>query len=419
MATGVAVGAIVCAGALIPAALNHATSRNALLNQALNEKGLSASSGSSTGGWLTPFEFHDVVVSDEAGQVQCRIDTLKTGRSIVDHLLADGPVTVTLVRPNLDVALDDEGRLLLDSTAEESTDDISFRIEDGAITLRVPWRDLPIVELNALEIQGTVVHEANGRWLTVDEIEVLDHAKLSDRHTEQNLALVAPLVSQATSLQGTVSARLNPVRICLDKEIDADQVLLDGTVQIHNMEAHLRQQWSRSLVQLVGHFNQNPLPPHLSLISDSAINFSVTSHGIHHSGFSLVLPDIADGVTVDSSGTLQLDEQLDLALNIQLPATQRSGSSLLNTLVSLVRAPIQLRVTGTVSSPTVTTPDGRPILEEITQRVDSSSGRPSSVAGSLGKIIQAGATKDKATRKRELPGRIFGLIRAIEDAKTE
>ncbi|MEO2017652.1 MAG: hypothetical protein ABGZ53_25130, partial [Fuerstiella sp.] len=91
----------------------------------------------------------------------------------------------------------------------------------------------------------------------------------------------------------------------------------------------------------------------------------------------------------------------------------------LNALAGIVRAPIQLRVTGTVSEPVIATPDGRTVLEEFTQRAAPALHveNPDSVAGAVGGIIQAGATRDDAERKQKLSGRIFGLIRAIDGAK--
>ena len=134
---------------------------------------------------------------------------------------------------------------------------------------------------------------------------------------------------------------------------------------------------------------------------------------------TLLLPDVATGLQVTSSVVLQLDEQIDLTLDVQVPVIRKSGSSFLNALAEIVRAPIQLRVTGTVSEPQMATPDGRTVLEDFTQRVAPALHieDPNSVAGAVGGIIQAGAAKDDVERKKRLPGRIFGLIRAIDAAK--
>lgn len=422
MATGVMVGLLFGVGALIPVAVNQTSYRNVLLNQTLKKHGLTAVASRSNGGWLDPFEFHDVVVSDPLGQLNGKIESLKSNRSILSHLFSGRKQSiVTLIHPRISIALDENGLLSLKTTPETATDDVIFLIQDGEVTLQVPWRDLPILELDQLNIQGRVAQESDGRWLTIDAIDVLDHAELSDRHTEQNLALVAPLLSQATSLNGTISAQLSPIRICIDKEISADQSLLHGTVQIHSMKARLRKEWSRNIVRLVGQVKQTQIPAGVKLVSESEIEFSVSPEGIHHSGFTLLLPDVARGLEVASSGVLQLDEQVDLTLNIQMPMIRTSRNSFLSSLTDILQAPIQLRVTGTVSHPTIVTPDGRTLLEEFTHRVAPAlhTEGSNSVAGSVRAIIQAGTTRNETTRKQQLPGQIFGLIRAIDAAKTK
>ncbi len=420
LATSVVFGVLAGVAAVIPVAVNHTAFRNVFLNHALQKHGLTAEATESTGGWFTPFEFHDVAISNSASCVNCQVDSLKSGRSLLSHLLAGSrPRIVTLIRPRIEIALDEEGRLQLEPLSESASEDIAFQIHGGEFSLRVPWRKLPIVELDHLDVEGKVVQETDGRWLIVNAVDVLHRAQLSDRHTEQNLALVAPLLSQTTLLKGTVSAQLDPIRICLDDEITANQVLLHGTVQIHSLEARLRKKWSQSIVHLVGQLNQSQIPAHLKLMSESSVDFHVTVEGIHHTGFTLLLPDVATGLQVASSGVLRLDEQIDLTLDVQVPLIRNSGSSFLNALAGIVRAPIQLRVTGTVSEPVIATPDGRTVLEEFTQRAAPALHveNPDSVAGAVGGIIQAGATRDDAERKQKLSGRIFGLIRAIDGAK--
>lgn len=422
MATGVVAGLLFSIGALIPVAVNQTSYRNVLLNQTLKKHGLTAVASRSNGGWLDPFEFHDVVVSDSSGQLNGKIESLKSNRSILSHLFSGRKQsTVTLIHPRISIALDKNGLISLKTTPETATGDITFLIQNGEVTLQVPWRDLPILELDQLNVQGTVVQESDGRWLTVDAIDVLDHTELSDRHTEQNLALVAPLLSQATSLNGIISAQLSPIRICIDEAISTDQSLLHGTVQVHSMKARLRKEWSRNIVRLAGQVKQTAIPADVKMVSGSEIQFSVSPKGIHHAGFKLLLPDVARGLEIASSGVLQLDEQIELTLSIQMPMIPTSHNSFLSSLTDFLQAPIRLRVTGTVSDPTIVTPDGRTLLEEFTHRVAPAvhTEDSNSVEGSVRVMIQTGTTKDETTRKQQLPERIFGLIGANEAAKTQ
>ncbi len=410
---------LLAAAGMVPLAIHHTSWPNHLLNSSLQEHNLTAHVSRSTGGWLTPFEFHDVNISDPSGHVRCRIRRLQTGRSIVDHLLQDDSHQhITLVHPVLEMSLDDHGQLPLHSSTDSATapDRIEFRIEDGTCVLHVPWRELPVVELDGLNIQASVTRESDGRWLSVNAVDVLNHARLTARHTEQNLALVAPLLSQATEMHGAVSAQLDPVRIRLD-ESAADQTLLRGTVQIHSMDAQLQQQWSSSLIQLIGHLNHTAFPDRLQLLSSSTVQFEVTAEGISHHGLTLMLPDVGTGMTVNSSGTLRLDERLDLALRLQVPMTGRTSNRLLNSLASLARVPVRLQVTGTVSEPRIVSPGGRLPGDEFSQSIPPAADTetPAPVTRSIDSLIRAGSATGDAQR-RQTPRRIFQLIRSADPA---
>lgn len=366
------IGGMVIAGFLIPVVVNHTSWRNGLLNEALQPHGLSATAASSTGGWLTAFEFHQVVIQDQSGHVQCRIDRLQTDQTILSHLSgSEEQSSITLIHPRFDIALDDQGRLPLTFATDAGPGDFHFQVERGALQLRVPWREVPVLDLEELRIQGSVVQDAEGRWLTVDAVDLMDHTRLSLDHTRQNLALVAPLISQTESLQGTVSAELQPIRICLDQTFASDQPLLQGRVQIHSLQAQLTQEWSQKIAQLTQFLGSPGRSDPLQILSSASVEFCVTPQGIHHQGFTLTLPEIGSGLSVASHGVLGLDERLDMGLTVQVPMMQPSSSSLLNSLTHFVRAPLQLRIVGTVSEPQIIMPNGNSLAQKSETPRDS------------------------------------------------
>lgn len=400
--TCIVTGLMLIVAMAVPFAVHHTVFRNMVLTQALQIDGLTAKAVRSTGGWFTSFEFHDVVISGLSAHVNCSIESLNSGRSMLGHLFSGGPLTITLTRPRVAVELDDAGQLSPDARLTTAPEDIVFRIRNGQFTLRVPWRALPIVDLDRLDMQGTVAHESDGQWLTIDRIMILDHAQLTDVDTAQNLALVAPVISQTTSLTGTVSAQLNGVRVCLNDETALNQDLLRGTVQIHSLEATLREDWSKNIARLVGVLNHSQTPPQMKLTGGSTIAFRVTDEGIHHTGFSVVLPNIASGLEVTSSGVLRLDEQIELAIGVQVPLPATSQSLLLRSLAGIVSAPLlQLRVTGTVSEPKIATPDGRPLVAESIE--NSVPGQPdvhsNSTANSVRRQARAGMDNAKPSQQ--------------------
>jgi hypothetical protein len=228
-------------------------------------------------------------------------------------------------------------------------------------------------------------------------------------------------LSQTTSLTGEVSVHIAPLRIRIDDAAPGDQPLLGGAVEIHSLHARLRKKWSRNILRIIGRFSQVPVPAEMNLVSHSTVDFEVRKDGIYHSGFSLVLPEVSNGLTVTSSGMLYLDETIDLALSIQMPMLNKSTSPFLNAIARVTQAPMQLRVTGTVSDPQIVATEGTSLPAEIVSRINPALHveDPNSVAGSVNQIMQTGTTEttQQRKRKRKLCGRIPGIIRSFEAAK--
>jgi hypothetical protein len=414
--TSVTAGVLFTVALAIPALINHTGYRDVILNQVLQKHGFAGKSARSTGGWLTEFEYHNVRFSGAENRIQGQVATVKTGKSICSHFLGQLP-TMIFIGPQLRISLDDNGKLPLNSGASPGSGELAFETQDAEIVLEVPWREIPIVEITDIDLRGRIEQDADGRWLSLEATDVFQHARLSERHTQQNLALVAPVLSQTTSLTGEVSARIDPVRMRIDDAARTDEPLLSGTVQIHSLNAQLRKKWSRDIIRIISGFSQASVPAEMDLVSQSTVEFEVRADGIYHSGFSLLLPEVSNGLTVASSGMLYLDEKVDLALNIQMPMLRKSNSPLLNAIAQVAQAPLQLRVTGTVSDPQIVTSDGVSLPAEIAGRINPALHLedPHSVAGAVNQIIHAGARE--TGDKRKLPGRIFGLIRSIEAAK--
>ncbi|MCP4507664.1 MAG: hypothetical protein GY826_14895, partial [Fuerstiella sp.] len=315
------------------------------------------------GGWLTPVVFEQVSVSDEAGQIHGTIRQIHTSISLFSILTGDGDLgTITLTEPDFQVALDEDGNLSLqtsDGPQEPMTRDVAFEIINGALQLSVPWRTLPIVDVDDLDIAGAVTNEPDGRWLSLQPAQIFAHERLSETHTEQNLALIAPVLSQSTTLSGDVSVLLHSTHIQLDGG-DASQFSIGGEAVFHTVNARLKQDWVSQISRLVGQASGNAVPDRLEIARNSSVAFEVDSIGIHHSGLAFLLPEIADQMLIESSGMVGLDETLDLALQVQLPLIAPS-SPFMAFISKLTLAPITLQVKGTVSEPQLI---GPPILDE-------------------------------------------------------
>lgn len=434
VATSVLGGMLFSGIAILPIAVLNSSHRDALLNSRFEKHGLTVASESAVGSWVTPISLRNIAIIDESGQIQCTIREVQTSRTILGLLAHGGDLgTITFVEPVLHVTLDENGRLpprLL--TPDESDEDpaeaadaagsrpsVAFEVAGGAFVLSVPWRPMPIVEVDGLNVSAAVTNRPDGRWLTVSPVQIFDHERLSESHTEQNLALIAPVLSQSTSLTGEVSVFLNGLEVLLDG--DEDPVIpISGAATFHTVEARLKKDWATQLSQLAGRTVGARIPDRLQIVRDSQVAFEVDEIGIHHHGLAFLLPEIAPDLSIESSGTVGLDERLNLALSVQLPQLLPQNP-LMAALSRFARFPLRLQVQGTVDDPKLVTPPGFSLVDQLAQNADPEgfTPEPPPVSTSVLELIDAAASSNPDRAADGIVGGIFNIIRSAQKAKAD
>lgn len=415
---------------VLPTAFMSTSYRDVLLNRMLEKRGLTAVSKGGSGSWLTPIVFRDVKVMDESGQVKCEIESTQTSKSLMSLIFHDGDLgTFTMVRPELTLTLDEDGNLPLkspdagqadrNSDAQPSTEspDLAFALHDARIQITAPWRPLSIVDVAGLDVSGSVFTEDNARWLRLDPVQVFDHESLSDLHTEQNLALIAPVLAQTTELQGEVSVRLEGVQYQLDAK-PRQPFPLAGTAVFHTVEARLKKDWAVQVAKLLGHAAGQSVPNQLQIAETSVVQFHVDENGVHHQGLALLLPQLARGMQIESSGVVGLDEQLDLAFQLRLPqpAVTSAFTSILSKMVS---GPMTLYVRGTVSEPKLEAPAGFTLVDQLARNLnpEQDTAEPAPPVGeTVMKMIGSAASGDPQAGEN-LAGGILDIIRAARERR--
>ena len=415
---------------IAPMILTATSQRNLLLETAIGNEELSATAESATGGWFAPLVFRDVRITDVGEQFVWTVKEIQTSKGMFSFLTDPVHVgEIRLVESSVTVKLNDKGQWPLQSKPRPSKSELSFKIENGSLAVFVPWRTIPIVELAGLDLAGNIGPDANGwRMLNMDPIQIFDHEPISESHTQQNLALIAPVLSQSTTLKGTASLWLDAIQIPLDNNTaaasgkkDVPEISIRGRAEFHTLEARLKDIWARQITSLVGQVSGTTIPDRLRVLENSTVEFSVSKEGVFHDGMVFLLPQIADELTFTSSGLIRLDESLDLLLTLNVPKVVSAGRPVLAMLSQLTEGPMQLKIVGTVSKPEIRLPDGMDLLGELSRRIspaqytEEAPAVPSAVIG----LIQDVGSKSPEQMKKDLPGSILNLIRAVDKQAKE
>jgi len=421
VATSVLGGMLFSGAAILPVAVMKSAYRDSVLNSKLEKFGFTAASGSGAGSWFTPIEFGNIKISDESGRLQLELKSLQMSQSLFGFLTNGGDLgKVTIIEPLLTATLDENGRLPLKAIqdSQEAVQwDAQFEIQNAAVVLQADYRELPYIDLKNIDINGAIQTTDDGRWLTINSTQIFDHESLSELHTEQNLALIAPVLSQSTALVGQVSVNMEPVKIRLDGDASSPRSIR-GTAVFHEVNARLKSQWAAAISQMLGRVAGQNVPDRLQITRNSTVAFSVDAKGIHHHGLVFLLPDMAAQMRIESSGVVGLDETLDLVLALQLPQIVPSNA-IMTVLAKMVSNPFQLQIKGTVAEPKLITPPGFSLVDQLSLNVapESYTEEPPPVSSAVMDLIRNVSSSTTGTASENLPGEILGLIRSIQKAK--
>ncbi|MEZ6033578.1 MAG: hypothetical protein R3C17_10830 [Planctomycetaceae bacterium] len=418
---------------LLPTAITATKLRNQLLTSAIGNEELTATSESATAGWFAPLSFRNVRVVDANGSFEWTVGQIDLSRGLFPLLTDSTQIgEIRLQDSSLRVHLNEAGEWPLKSHSRPSKTNFSFSVHNGSLELSIPSRETPIVELGNLEINGGIDTDSAGqRTLNIEPIELLNHAPLSESHTQQNLALIAPVLSQATALSGSASVWLDAIHIPLAGETATEgeaelspeaapapsKFTIHGRAEFHELDARLKENWTRQVTALVGQVSGISVPGQIQVLKDSKVQFSVSKEGISHEGMMFLLPEIAQELTFTSSGMVHMDETLDLVVTLKLNAAAPTGRPFLEILAQLTENPIQLKIAGTVSEPKLQLAKGADLLSGLAGRItpagytEESPPLPSAVLD----LIQSVGRQDREAARKDLPGNILNLIRAVDE----
>jgi len=420
VATSIVAGMLFSGAVILPTAVMNSAYRDSVLNSRLEPLGLTAVSESGSGNWVTQLELRNIRITDETGQIKCRITKFRSSKSLLSLLLNGGDLgTFTVVEPHVQIALDENGELAFQPKERAPTKnppDVAFDIQDAAISVSVPWREMDIIDVDRLDISGSVATADDGRWLSIDPVQIFDHEEISDAHTEQNLALIAPILAQSTALSGQVSVKLDATKIRLDAAQPAGS-LLRGEAIFHTVEARLKQDWTAQVAKLLGQATGVGPRDRLQVARDTLVTFEYNDQGVYHHGLAFLLPELANQMQIESSGLVALDESLDLTFAVQM-APSAPGGAFMSILSKMVSSPIKLYVRGTVSEPKLEAPAGLTLVDQLSKNVapEQHTEEPPSVPESVMKLINSSATPSPE-QGEDITGGILNIIRAAREAK--
>ncbi len=336
---------------LAPRLLTHTPLRTVFLSALVGKRDLQVRADGASGGWLEPLSFTRVSLHHRRGSLDCTIGHLQTNLSLLQYLFSPpSSAAIACDDVSLTVHIDEQGRWPTLDSEGTSVERARWAVSRGTLVLTVPWRPQPLIRLQDLNVNGRIEPDQHGhRCLEIDACRLLDQTPLDDSHAVQNLALVAPVLSQTTDIRGSASLTLEALRIPLDGAEEFSPFPLRGTVVMHELTARLTPQILQQVTAAVGRLPLT-LPERITAPRNSRVAFEITEAGIQHTDMAFGFRGFSPVLQIVTSGVLRLDETILLQLQLRA-GWLRLLKSPWDLPIRWVLQRFTLQAVGTVNSP--------------------------------------------------------------------
>lgn len=348
---------------VLPTMLAKTPLKQILLDYALAKNDLHGSLEAVEFGWLTPLRVRRLLLERTDASWKLSVEGITHDETIIS-LLNDWPDLGSLVidQPTID--------LVLDAAVPAAEDESGLGrfgfwtgqadVIDATLMIRSAESDEPLVELRRLDVTARVQHIRSERVLTIEPVKILDDQPLTPELFDHGLQLVAPLLANSTRLQGRGTVTLNELRLPLRRDDDENLLraaVVRGRVALSDLEAGLSPAIETVAARVAGILGLD-IPDTVRLVN-SEVGFEVRDGRVFHDSLTFLIPDLSPDLVWQTSGSVGLDETLDLEVETRLPLTLLGNGPLLRNMSA---RPVRFRVIGTLDEPRLDISEGTDLL---------------------------------------------------------
>ncbi|MFK7819486.1 MAG: hypothetical protein AB8G99_12270 [Planctomycetaceae bacterium] len=366
-------------------------------------------------GWFSPLVAHGIQIKKPSQKEGTKIEKLEVNKSLLDMVRDKMKnATVTLKNPKFRIVLDDGGK-----SAGALFPRMRTKIVDGELRVFETNKDKePKVFLEKLNFTSNVKDiKGGGRQMSIRSTTILDRYKLTPELTDKGLGFVAPLLANATDVEGAVSLRIEELTV--DRVNDQSKVkALRGSVVLHDVRAEAGPV-ADDLLDILGYMLRRDIPKRALVAKESTVDFYLKKDRIYHEGFAFVLPEVAPKIELRSAGSVGVDETLDVTLSLVVP---ESLADALPMMRGLVGKPVEVKVGGTISEPRIGLPNDQGLAEYVASRlVPTEGGNPEELPAAIIRLVEGVASPVRGPNERvqTLPGTIMNLIRSVRETRRQ
>ena len=395
--------------------------RNWIVGRAMKDPDLQVRTESASFGYFSPLSIGDLVINKTDGDLRVHVKNVECEKSWL-RLWLDLPEagTVHLKEPKVELVVSGKTETEKEPKESEKRSRPQFRsiVQNAAIEVRRAPEAEPVIDLKGLNLTVAIERDDTGQVWVVQPARVLDQTPLTPELCNDGLQLVAPMLGDALNVSGSVSLDLRKFRVPLgvDKE-RAQEIEIEGMVQLHDVNAGLKNPVIQSAAGLLAGLLKVELPDDIRVLNDSQVAFSIRNGRVQHQGLVFVFSDLSPELRVETSGTVGLDETLDLTLSISIPSSLLGEGPIARRFSD---RPLTVQVSGTINEPKLALPGQQNILLGLGDALFSSDPeqRDENLSGTLFDALNKVITERAEQRDPNRPG-FFNRIRKRRNSDTD
>lgn len=406
--------------ALAPTIIAKTALRDRLINAAVADESLHASTRSASIGYFSPVVVQGFDLRADDGSLQVAMQSFESEKSWLTMLFAGGDlggfrfrkpvlhVVTGIASTKADPGLDEESST--ENMPIKSLPTLVAEVIGGGVQVRNVSRKDPAVDLHGIDFTIRTEQHDFGTLVHVEPTTILDEQPLTPELCSQGLQLIAPMLSDAILAEGRLSLKIDQCSVPVgDLNQQQRQQLTDigGAIRLSDVSVGLSNEITAGLLALLERFGRVRDDVRLTVSRASEVQFRVVGGRVHHRGLMFFLPIGESEFELTSSGSVGFDETLDLKLALGLPESLLGDGPLAKFLTS---DPIVIQVSGSVDEPKI----------DLASTIDWND-RLSSVLEALGrgKTSDADGQTEEQNQRRdpilESAGAVLGIVDGLLD----
>jgi hypothetical protein len=410
----------------LPTIVSMTGLHNAILGKAAEGRELSVSAESARLGWFAPVRLRGADVKRDDQSWEFTTQNFLTDKTLLQLLLAPSDIgTINLDRPV--VVVQPINREAADDEEDHAKNRVIYPevravIRDGTVQVRGAKNPEPVISVDGISFVGRTEVQNGSSMLIVEPVKLFDRRELTPELCDQGLQLIAPILSDSATVTGRLSIELDDFQIPIGTVTQEERIALtkiSGRMMLHNVETGLKNPILATMTSVLAKLSGRHFGT-VQAVEDSRIRFRVDGGRVYHDGLTLLIPELASDLMIQTSGWVDLEENIDVQILVNVSAL---ASSRIEILSSLMQVPLEIRMTGTLKHPRISLPAGRNMLDQLTGRfgvltgIENTSGTsgkpnlPGAISDLIGGLV--GDSEGKPDAKKTARG-IFDLIQSLQ-----